>query len=121
MSRAQPWADKAAASDQEVLDYTGLTKDHIAMLKAACVDVSTYLTLKAKNSSQNSRSKASTVSETKLQFIAEKRKLLQALATRAATKVRKGLQAAQASHAAALQENQDDTRSLQRWKQPCKG
>ena len=112
MPQQKPWAAKANASDEEVVAYKGLTKEHLTALEAQGVDVAPYVAAQLANKQLELDNAPATRERVRKTFAHEKRKLLQALATRAATKVGKGLKAAQASHAVALQENKDQADDL---------
>ena len=97
------WAEKAKASEEELLQYKGIKSSHLVLLEKTGVDVSDYVALSHRNSSMNKTSKAAIVQESQKKLVAEKRQLLLEMAKLAALKVEKGLKAAQADNAQALQ------------------
>ena len=106
------WAEMAKASEEELLQYKGIKSSHLVLLEKTGVDVSAYVALSHRNSSMNKTSKAAIVQESQKKLVAEKRQLLLEMAKLAALKVEKGLKAAQAHNAQALQlskEQADDT------------
>ena len=106
------WAEMAKASEEELLQYKGIKSSHLVLLEKTGVDVSAYVALSQRNSSMNRTSKAAMVQESQKKLVAEKRQLLLEMAKLAALKVEKGLKAAQADNAQALQlskEQADDT------------
>ena len=97
------WAEMAKASEEELLQYKGIKSSHLVLLEKTGVDVSAYVALSHRNSSMNKTSKAAIVQESQKKLVAEKRQLLLEMAKLAALKVEKGLKAAQADNAQALQ------------------
>ena len=101
------WAEMAKASEEELLQYKGIKSSHLVLLEKTGVDVSAYVALSQRNSSVNRTSKATMVQESQKKLVAEKRQLLLEMAKLAALKVEKGLKAAQAHNAQALQLSND--------------
>ena len=101
------WAEMAKASEEELLQYKGIKSSHLVLLEKTGVDVSAYVALSHRNSSMNKTSKAAIVQESQKKLVAEKRQLLLEMAKLAALKVEKGLKAAQAHNAQALQLSND--------------
>ena len=101
------WAEMAKASEEELLQYKGIKSSHLVLLEKTGVDVSAYVALSQRNSSVNRTSKAAMVQESQKKLVAEKRQLLLEMAKLAALKVEKGLKAAQAHNAQALQLSND--------------
>ena len=79
----------------------------LVLLEKTGVDVSAYVALYQRNSSMNRTSKAAMERESQKKLVAEKRQLLLEMAKLAALKVEKGLKAAQAHNAQALQLSND--------------
>ncbi len=101
------WAAKADLSDEDLVKYKGLAKTLLQKLEAQGVDVAPYVAAQQANNALESGSMASTRERTRATFACEKRKLLQAMASYIGQKVAKGLKAAHADNAQALQLNKE--------------